>query len=121
MRTLTAYGIGVAIVLALLNGMAWEAGTPAYSGLNSPGDQPAFASVVVGEDTSMEAYITRRWPSGSIKPCGVALSDETPSTLNTSRVTATSLPRTLELSPRVTNRCAQRSRMHLERCLSLDG
>lgn len=28
MRTLTAYGIGVVIVLAVLNGIAWQAGTP---------------------------------------------------------------------------------------------
>jgi len=28
MRTLTAYGIGVVIVLAVLNGVAWKAGTP---------------------------------------------------------------------------------------------
>ncbi len=28
MRTLTAYGIGVAIVLAVLNGTAWQAGMP---------------------------------------------------------------------------------------------
>ena len=27
MRTLTAFGIGVVIVLALLNGIAWQAGT----------------------------------------------------------------------------------------------
>jgi hypothetical protein len=28
MRTLTAYGIGVVIVLAVLNGAAWQAGMP---------------------------------------------------------------------------------------------
>jgi hypothetical protein len=28
MRTLTAYGIGVVIVLAVLNGIAWQAGMP---------------------------------------------------------------------------------------------
>jgi hypothetical protein len=28
MRTLTAYGIGVMIILAILNGVAWRAGTP---------------------------------------------------------------------------------------------
>jgi len=28
MRTLTAYGIGVVIVLAVLNGVAWQAGMP---------------------------------------------------------------------------------------------
>ena len=34
MRTLTAYGIGVIIVLAVLNGIAWRAGMPRLHGLN---------------------------------------------------------------------------------------
>ena len=34
MRTLTAYGIGVIIVLAILNGIAWLVGTPRLHGLN---------------------------------------------------------------------------------------
>ena len=34
MRTLTAYGIGVVIVLAVLNGIAWQAGIPRLHGLN---------------------------------------------------------------------------------------
>jgi hypothetical protein len=34
MRTLTAYGIGVVIVLALLNGIAWQAGSPRLHSLN---------------------------------------------------------------------------------------
>ena len=34
MRTLTAYGIGVVIVLAVLNGIAWQAGTSRLHGLN---------------------------------------------------------------------------------------
>jgi hypothetical protein len=34
MRTLTAYGIGVVIVLAILNGIAWRAGTPPLHDLN---------------------------------------------------------------------------------------
>jgi len=34
MRTLTAYGIGVAIVLAILNGIAWLVGNPRLHGLN---------------------------------------------------------------------------------------
>jgi len=34
MRTLTAYGIGVVIVLAALNGVAWQAGSPRLHGLN---------------------------------------------------------------------------------------
>jgi hypothetical protein len=37
MRTLTAYGIGVVIVLAVLNGVAWQAGMP----------QPRFHSLNV--------------------------------------------------------------------------
>ena len=34
MRTLTAYGIGVVIVLAALNGIAWRAGMLRLHGLN---------------------------------------------------------------------------------------
>jgi len=34
MRTLTAYGIGVVIVLAVLNGIAWQAGAPRLHRLN---------------------------------------------------------------------------------------
>jgi hypothetical protein len=34
MRTLTAYGAGVIIVLAVLNGIAWQAGTPRLHSLN---------------------------------------------------------------------------------------
>jgi hypothetical protein len=34
MRTLTAYGIGVVIVLAVLNGIAWKTGTPRLHNLN---------------------------------------------------------------------------------------
>jgi hypothetical protein len=34
MRTLTAYGIGVVIVLATLNRIAWLVGTPRLHGLN---------------------------------------------------------------------------------------
>lgn len=34
MRTLTAYGIGVVIVLALLNAIAWRAGLPRLHSLN---------------------------------------------------------------------------------------
>jgi hypothetical protein len=34
MRTLTAYGIGVIIVLAVLNGIAWQAGLPKLHSLN---------------------------------------------------------------------------------------
>jgi hypothetical protein len=34
MRTLTAYGIGVVIVLAVLNGIAWKVGTPRLQNIN---------------------------------------------------------------------------------------
>jgi len=34
MRTLTAYGIAVVIVLAVINGIAWKAGAPRVHGLN---------------------------------------------------------------------------------------
>ena len=34
MRTLTAYGIGVVTVLALLNGIAWQIGTPRLHNMN---------------------------------------------------------------------------------------
>lgn len=34
MRTLTAYGIGVVIVLAALNGIAWQIGTPRLHNIN---------------------------------------------------------------------------------------
>jgi hypothetical protein len=34
MRTLTAYAIGVVIVLAILNGIAWKAGTPRLHSLS---------------------------------------------------------------------------------------
>lgn len=34
MRTLTAYGIGVVVVLAALNAIAWQAGMPRLHGLN---------------------------------------------------------------------------------------
>jgi hypothetical protein len=34
MRTLTAYAIGVVIVLAVLNGIVWEAGMPRLHNVN---------------------------------------------------------------------------------------
>jgi hypothetical protein len=34
MRTLTAYGIGVVIVLAILNGIMWAAGYPRLHAVN---------------------------------------------------------------------------------------
>lgn len=34
MRTLTAYGIGVVIILAFLNGVTWWIGSPRLHGVN---------------------------------------------------------------------------------------
>jgi hypothetical protein len=34
MRTLTAYGIGVVIVLAILNAIAWQTGAPKLHSIN---------------------------------------------------------------------------------------
>ena len=34
MRTLTAYGIGVVVVIAVLNGIAWQVGTPRLHNFN---------------------------------------------------------------------------------------
>ena len=53
MRTLTAYGIGVVIVLAMLNGLAWKAGTPRLHGLNV--FSAGFALGVLG--TCISAWI----------------------------------------------------------------
>jgi hypothetical protein len=53
MRTLTAYGIGVVIVLALLNGIAWEAGMSRLYGLNV--FSAGFVLGVLG--TSIAAWI----------------------------------------------------------------
>ncbi len=52
MRTLTAYGIGVVIVLAVLNGIAWMAGAPRLHGLNV--FSAGFALGVLG--TSISAW-----------------------------------------------------------------
>jgi hypothetical protein len=34
MRTITAYGIAVIVVLAIINGIAWRTGAPRLHGLN---------------------------------------------------------------------------------------
>jgi hypothetical protein len=34
MRTLTAYGVGVILVLAVLNAIAWQTGTPKLHNIN---------------------------------------------------------------------------------------
>jgi hypothetical protein len=53
MRTLTAYGIGVVIVLAVLNGIAWQAGMPRLHSLNV--FSAGFALGVLG--TSIAAFV----------------------------------------------------------------
>lgn len=58
MRTLTAYGIGVVIVLAMLNGIAWKAGAPRLHGLNV--FSAGFALGVLGTYISAWLYGYRR-------------------------------------------------------------
>jgi hypothetical protein len=58
MRTLTAYGIGVVIVLVVLNGVAWEAGMPRIHGLNV--FSAGFALGVLGTYISAWLYGYRR-------------------------------------------------------------
>jgi hypothetical protein len=53
MRTLTGYGIGVVIVLAVLNGIAWQAGMPRLHGLNV--FSAGFVLGMLG--TSLAAYL----------------------------------------------------------------
>jgi hypothetical protein len=53
MRTLTAYGIAVVIVLAVLNGIAWQIGTPQLHSLNV--FSAGFALGVLG--TSISAFV----------------------------------------------------------------
>ena len=56
MRTLTAYGIGVVIVLAALNGVAWKVGTPRLHDLNV--FSAGFALGVLG--TYISAWLNRQ-------------------------------------------------------------
>jgi len=53
MRTLPAYGIGVVIVLAVLNGLAWHAGTPRLHSINV--FSAGFALGMLG--TSLAAFL----------------------------------------------------------------
>lgn len=53
MRTLTAYGIGVVIVLAVLNAIAWQAGTLRLHSLNV--FSAGFVLGVLG--TSIAAFV----------------------------------------------------------------
>jgi uncharacterized membrane protein YhhN len=58
MRTLTAYGIGVVIVLAVLNAMAWQAGSPRLHSINV--FSAGFALGVLGTYISAWLYGYRR-------------------------------------------------------------
>jgi len=53
MRTLTAYGIGVVIVLAVLNGIAWQVGAPRLHSLDV--FSAGFALGVLG--TCISAFV----------------------------------------------------------------
>ena len=58
MRTLTAYGIGVVIVLAVLNGIAWQAGMPRLHRLNV--FSAGFVLRVLGTSIATFVYGYRR-------------------------------------------------------------
>ena len=58
MRTLTAYGIGVVIVLAVLNGIAWQAGMARLHSLNV--FSAGFVLGVVGTAIAAFVYGYRR-------------------------------------------------------------
>jgi hypothetical protein len=58
MRTLTAYGIGVVIVLAVLNGIAWQAGMAPLHDLNVL--SAGFALGVLGTYIAAWLYGYRR-------------------------------------------------------------
>ena len=58
MRTLTAYGIGVVIVLAALNGIAWQIGTPRLHNINV--FSSGFVLGVLGTYIAASVYGYRR-------------------------------------------------------------
>jgi hypothetical protein len=58
MRTLTAYGIGVVIVLAVLNGIAWEFALPRLHSLNV--FSAGFVLGVLGTSIAASVYGYRR-------------------------------------------------------------
>jgi hypothetical protein len=58
MRTLTAYGIGVAIVLAALNAIAWQTGMPRLHSINV--FSAGFALGVLGTYIASCVYGYRR-------------------------------------------------------------
>jgi hypothetical protein len=60
MRTLTAYGIGVVAVLAILNGIAWFVGEPRLHGLNV--FSAGFVLGALGMYSAAHLYGYRRVP-----------------------------------------------------------
>jgi hypothetical protein len=58
MRTLTAYGIGVVIVFAVINAIAWQAGTPRLHSLNV--FSAGFVLGVLGTSIAASVYGYRR-------------------------------------------------------------
>ena len=62
MRTLTGYGIGVVIVFAILNGIAWLLGSPLLHGLNIY--SAGFVLGVLGTSIAVYLYGYRKPPLG---------------------------------------------------------
>jgi hypothetical protein len=58
MRTLTAYGIGVVVVLAIINGIAWLVGMQKLHDLNV--FSAGFVFGMVGASTAAHLYGYRR-------------------------------------------------------------
>jgi len=58
MRTLTAYGIGVIIVLAILNAIAWQAGMARLHSLNV--FSAGFVLGMIGTSIAAQLYGYRR-------------------------------------------------------------
>ena len=58
MRTLTAYGIGVVIVFAVLNGIAWQAGMVRLHSLNV--FSAGFVLGMIGTSLAAQLYGYRR-------------------------------------------------------------
>ena len=67
MRTLTAYGIGVVIVLAVLNGAAWQAGNPRLHA-----DQCIFRRLRLWGARDLHCGLALRLPPGRLIPHRVA-------------------------------------------------
>jgi hypothetical protein len=62
MRTLTGYGIGVVIVFAILNGIAWLLGNPLLHGLNV--FSAGFVLGMLGTSIAVYLYGYRKPPLG---------------------------------------------------------